>query len=484
MDSTDGYWSTYATYRNHDSLAFGYPAGNYKLGFRIPSGTWMEVDYTASGDVPVGRNPVLTNYLELQELADGEGFTIEWETGDMLDEDIRVEAEIIHLRPDGIYPSVYSLSALDEEAPHPAEGFLSIPAGVLEPGGRYQLSLRFVRASAVEQSTHMGTDWTLYTSARLETVTELGFKSDAPLQPAYAWKTIFDLSWDTSGSAFLKPLTRFPVSHEVQFLFAPFDRTTIPAEQVSVAGPIGTGFESASGHYLLSDPDETLWYVIPSQSIEYPEPGNYSVGYRGKQFSTDQTSVPAAPVSPVAFPSAQLDAGNHLTGLHWKFRNPETGRVLQAADLQGITGQTVAVYAGDGSLIFLKQMDGSASEYLEFPEEVRVPWSEVSRITLTAWLESGKRALTQYRISHLETPLHIYFSEGTPVDGWLLVPWLGWVAEASWPWIWSQRHGYLYLAGDGNGQVYAWTPNLGWIYFNLITYPFYYAYSAASWSRF
>lgn len=477
MDRTDDYWSTYSSYGHFESLSIGYPEGHYKFGFKS-GGSWIMAAYTATGDLPFWETPILTNYLSLQAIDPGRPFRINWSPATEIDDDVRVEVEIMHLREDGIYPTIYRISAIENGSPHPSEGTVEVPAGTLNTGGRYQLVLRFTRATGREQvSVGTGT-WNFHTSARAETQVLLGLKEDTQLLPDFSWQTTYDLGWLTSGNWFLDSHPRFPVSKEVHFLFAPHDWMMIPAEQVSVEGPRGTGFEKSVGAYLLADPDETLWYAITSNSINFPQSGNYTVTYRGQTYRVFQEIVPDETSSPLAVPVVTLDTEGKLASVRWSYRNPETG---QPIDSSKMAGQTLAVLMSDGSLAHME--GGLAPELREYniPPHERVPWASVANVSLNVSLISGHRTISRYRITHAERPLHVYFNEGYPEDSWIYIPWLDWVKEVAWPWIWTQRHGFLYVVGRGDGQVMAWFPGKGWIWFSSITYPFAYNYREEGW---
>jgi hypothetical protein len=336
----------------------------------------------------------------------------------------------------------------------------------------------------VQQSTIAGLDWTLYTSARAETITQLGLTSDTPLQPAYAWQTASDTIWESSGTAFLSHSPRFPISQEIHLLFAPDDWTTIPAAQVFVSGPPDSGFASSLGSYLISDPDDTIWYAVPSQSKNYPEPGDYVVSYRGKSYPGFQASVPAAATTALPLPSVGLDAARQLAVVSWQYRHPQTGQAAEEMALQSMTGQSVSVYTMNGPLALEQGIIPADARQLALPVEAQVPWDEVTSIVMISWHENATRVVSHFRVSHLDQPLQVYFNEGIVHGEWMLVPWLGWLSERAWPWVWSQRHGFVFLTGSGNGQVFAWTTDLGWIHFNATIYPMYYHYHSASWSQF
>ncbi len=72
----------------------------------------------------------------------------------------------------------------------------------------------------------------------------------------------------------------------------------------------------------------------------------------------------------------------------------------------------------------------------------------------------------------------------TTTDGWQFVPWLGYLTDDYFPWIYHSDHGWLYVDAEDTSDLRFWSETLGWWFTSKDLYPTFYSYDLGDWLTF
>jgi hypothetical protein len=79
-------------------------------------------------------------------------------------------------------------------------------------------------------------------------------------------------------------------------------------------------------------------------------------------------------------------------------------------------------------------------------------------------------ATSQYQFEEASVP----FADLTPLNSsFYESSWLGLIQTASYPWIWHESLGWLYIQSNKPDQVWAFHNDHGWLYFSVSSYPYF-----------
>jgi len=81
----------------------------------------------------------------------------------------------------------------------------------------------------------------------------------------------------------------------------------------------------------------------------------------------------------------------------------------------------------------------------------------------------------------LESPQGTGYGLYPGAPGWKTIPWLGWVNDQAFPWIYHPAHGWLYAATNRPEGAWHFDPGLGWLFLAPSLYPFIYDATASRW---
>jgi hypothetical protein len=69
-------------------------------------------------------------------------------------------------------------------------------------------------------------------------------------------------------------------------------------------------------------------------------------------------------------------------------------------------------------------------------------------------------------------------------DGWRLVPWLGYLTDHHFPWVFHAEHGWLFVDAQDVTDVRLWSEDLGWWFTSADLYPLFYSHDLGEWLTF
>ncbi len=65
---------------------------------------------------------------------------------------------------------------------------------------------------------------------------------------------------------------------------------------------------------------------------------------------------------------------------------------------------------------------------------------------------------------------------------WRYIPWLGWINDQSYPWVWHAEHGWLGVSSPAEDTFWFYDPGqLGWFFTTSELYPYIYVMDSGSW---
>lgn len=460
------------------------PEGAYTFSLQR-GGVWTEFALQmGAGTMPL---PLLAlNYAQLQALDPGAAITVAWEMPDDADPADRIEAILYVLAADGGFDLVDESTWEHGKAVRLDAGSMSIAAGHTQPGRRYLLELR--RLAVIDELAGFVPEQPL---ARALTgnmsATSIGLRlSDDPLpEPTLRWAYTAAMAWETSGPHFLTPRPQATLDLEFEALFVVDDALPAPAAQVLfLDGPDGT-FQHTPARYAVRLP-EGLAYAAQTPAFALPPAGNYSVRYKeathvfAKVMPPDGTDAPLVVPTVQLAPAAAAEAADSrmLSGMTWRY----AGMIdrPQAPDPASIRSLSLAMYGEGGAYLGgVPEIDPQERE-LNL-EAMAIPWHEVRRMRMVAGAVDGHLYRSDYYIGHHPSPLQVYLGGGAFSAGWIASPWFGWARDVAYPWLYAQDRGWLWAAGEGDGKVWFFDPEIGWWHSGPDLYPYLYACAMGHW---
>ncbi|MEZ5275951.1 MAG: Ig domain-containing protein [Opitutaceae bacterium] len=151
-DVEEGEFSVKKTNDGFDAMLADFPAGNYVLKYQVSGGAQVEI--TLDFDQSFPSAPQFINWAEAQSVLASEPFTIKW-----LPIEGMTDADAIQLYVENENGPVLEtpLILLDPDGMDGTATSYTIPAGTLQPGRAYDVSLDAIRLADRDQTTVPGT---------------------------------------------------------------------------------------------------------------------------------------------------------------------------------------------------------------------------------------------------------------------------------------------------------------------------------------
>jgi hypothetical protein len=108
---------------------------------------------------------------------------------------------------------------------------------------------------------------------------------------------------------------------------------------------------------------------------------------------------------------------------------------------------------------------------------VEIP-AGVHTVKLEARRYSGGVSANTSYVDNFKVSMPSFYSKAVERtdDGYANIPWLGWVYDGKYPWVYDYLNGWMWISSQSNGMIWWDVGSEAWYWSSDTTYPYAYLY--------